>query len=73
MTIYEQMIKNQVPVGNHESDLYAKVTPMSTLIINEYEHRQNVKTFKNNVDKTLWYDIPFAFDPFWKGKSKNNG
>jgi len=71
MSIYEQMIKNNVPIGSHESDLYAKVTPMSTLILQDYEFRHNVKSFRNNVDGKIWYDVPFAYDPFWDKSPKN--
>lgn len=66
MSIYEQMKLANVPLSHHESDLYAKVTPESRAIISTYEFKKNVTTFASQIDHDLWYDIPFAFDPFWK-------
>lgn len=36
------------------------------MIIAIYEFRGIVETFISQIDKTLWYDIPFAYDPFWE-------
>lgn len=74
---YQRLKEAGVPLDNHESDLYAKVTPESTIIITGYENVRkvtgkgaplNVSTFKSNIDGTLWYDIPFAFDPWWEAR-----
>ena len=27
----------------------------------------NVTRFKSQIDHTIWFDIPFAYDPFWIG------
>ena len=66
MTIYEQLKAAGVPISSHESDLYAKKTPESQAIIAAYEFKGIVKTFISQIDKTVWYDIPFAYDPFWE-------
>jgi len=65
MTIYEQLKAAGVPTDSHQSDLYAKKTPESEAIIATYESRSIVTTFISQIDKTIWYDIPFAYDPFW--------
>lgn len=46
-------------LDRHETDLYAKVTPKSKELVNRYEFKTNVTTFKSELDGTLWYDIPF--------------
>ena len=66
MTIYQELKKAGVDLDNHESDLYAKVTPESEKIINFYDHKDNVKRFVSEIDKSQWFDIPFAFDPWWE-------
>ena len=66
MTIYEQLKAAGVPTDSHGSDLYAKKTPESEAIVRAYEFRGIVKTFIDNIEKTLWYEIPFAYDPFWE-------
>ena len=66
MTIYEQLKAAGVPMDSHQSDLYAKKTTESQAIIAACEFRGIVKTFISQIDKTVWYDIPFAYDPFWE-------
>jgi hypothetical protein len=66
MTVYHQLKAADIPTSNHCSDLYCKVTSESRSIIDQYEYKSNVTTFKSNIDGTLWYDIPFAFDPYWE-------
>ncbi len=64
-TIYQQLRAAGVQLDSHESDLYARVTPASDRIVAGYEHRDNVRRFFGD-DGAVWYDIPFAFDPFWE-------
>jgi hypothetical protein len=56
--------------SQHElgSDLYLKVTPTSKVLIEQYEFKGNVTTFKDNIDHELWYDIPFANMAWWDEK-----
>ncbi len=70
MSIYEDMVKAGVPIASHESDLYVKNTPESNLILINYEYRKNVTPFVSKIDNTLWYDIPFAYTPFWDEKER---
>jgi hypothetical protein len=70
LTIYDQLVAAGVPLDSHESDLYAKLTEASTAIIRAYPSRDNVRTFVHQVDHTVWYDIPFAYLPFWEARQK---
>jgi hypothetical protein len=65
VSIYEELKEAGVPVDSHESDLYAKVTPVSRGILARYP-KQSRSCFTSRVDKTAWFDIPFAYDPWWK-------
>lgn len=65
ISIYEEAKRRNIPMSQHESDLYLKVTSDSTRLINDYEFKCNVTTFYNTNDGSRWYDIPFAYDPFW--------
>ena len=62
-TIYQALKRAGVPLDNHESDLYAKDTETSRLIMAQYEH--SFSGFLNQQDGQRWLDIPFAFDPWW--------
>lgn len=65
MSIYEEMRRAGVELSSHESDLYARVCDESRHIVENYEFRESVQIFSSQIDGMLWYDIPFAFDPFW--------
>ena len=72
MHIYERLKAAGVPLDSHESDLYAMVTPVSREIVLAYlrecEHA-GVTQFLSKVDGQIWYDIPFAYLPYWKDGS----
>ena len=65
LSIYEQLTADGHRIDNHESDLYTPVNSASVKLLKAYEFFCNVKIFKSNIDNELWYDIPFAYDPFW--------
>jgi hypothetical protein len=72
-SVYQRLKAAGVPLDNHESDLYAKVTPESKAIIEEYDREPHltwpVSTFISQVDGARWYDIPFAYEPWWEARS----
>jgi len=65
MNIYQELKAAGIEISNHESDLYAKKDANSQAIVKKYQYKKNVRVFINQIDGTLWYDIPFAFAPFW--------
>lgn len=71
MGIYEELKKAGVPTGHNESDLHAKVTPESAAIVAGYEHMAMVSRFTSQIDGEPWYDIPFAYQPFWDAKARS--
>lgn len=66
LNIYERLKAAGVPIDHHESDLYAKVTPESTAIVADYKWKTNTRTFVSQTDNALWYEIPFAYQPYWE-------
>jgi hypothetical protein len=71
-SLYEQLLKAGVKLDHHESDLYAEKTPVSERIIRSYQFRSNVTVFRDNIDHNLWYDIPFAYSPFWEKRRSSS-
>ena len=63
----EQMKPEEID-SQHEigSDLYLKVTPVSTALIKQYDFRKNVTTFVDAINHELWYEIPFANTDWWE-------
>lgn len=66
MSIYTDLKKAGCEISNHESDLYVPVDDISTEIINRYEFKRTIRQFRSRLDDRMYYDIPFAFDPFWE-------
>lgn len=66
-TIYEKAQKEmrQDEISHHESDLYLKKNEVSEKLVKNYEFKNGVKMFVSQIDGMMWYDIPFAYDPFW--------
>lgn len=79
--LYQQLVEVMQPedIDHHNSDLYVRKTKESTRIINQFyiEHPELhkhmfVSTFKSNIPpRCLWYDIAFAYNPFWEGKKEH--
>lgn len=63
--LFEAIKAAEIPYASHESDLYIKRTEESVTILQRYQFRENVRSFKNNIDGLPWFDVPFAYQPFW--------
>jgi hypothetical protein len=62
------MLANGVQIESHYSDMYVPVNDLTTRLLRHYKCRSNVTTFTNRVEGGLWFDIPFAYDPFFTGE-----
>jgi len=78
-TLYERLEEAGIEIDHHYSDLYFKKTDESMKILIEYKKellelsKNNVITysiFTDQINKTLWIDVPFAYDPYWEEKAK---
>lgn len=65
MDIHAEAVKLGVKIGAHESDMYLPVTPETSRLVEQYEFKGNVKMFTSQIDGKKWYDIPFAYQPYW--------
>ena len=65
----EQMKPEEID-SQHElgSDLYLKVTPISIVLIEQYDFKENVTKFRDNINHELWYEIPFGNTDWWESK-----
>jgi len=76
MTLYEEITTAGIPVGCHESDLYFPVTAQSREILSRHPlQKNNATTFRNEAPPNvgeIWYDVPFAYDPFWEVRRKRS-
>ena len=57
-------LKEQIPpeyIDHYYSDLYVKVTPISTDLIEQYEDKFMVSKFVDNIEHKIWYEVPFGY------------
>jgi hypothetical protein len=61
--IYKEMqrVCLESEIDHHESDLYVPVTLATTNIVDMYQYKNNVTTFRCQITGRLYYDIPFAY------------
>ena len=70
MTLYQELVIAGCEIDKHESDLYVKECEKAMSIILRHffcagsTMKMPIK-FVSNIDGGVWWDIPFAYDPFW--------
>ena len=72
LTIKQQLLNlgmKEEEIGNWCSDLHVLKNDISTKFINEYEFKQNVKTFRSEIDGSIWYDVPFAYSEYYNERN----
>lgn len=74
-SIYEQAkaILPKEDIDHHETDLYLRVSPKSTELVNSMKYRNSgmITTFKDNIDGDMWYELPFCY-PYIDSKEYKN-
>lgn len=69
---YETIVELKIPHSNHRSDLYIPVTERTAALLKECSiPESSYSIFKNNIDGELWYDVAFAYMPFWSERTAN--
>ena len=72
MTIYEKAVSTlpASDIDHHASDLYLKYSAESSALVAGYEFKSQVSVFVSPLDHCKWFEIPFAFLPYWSEKCK---
>jgi hypothetical protein len=72
MSLYEELKAAGIETDNHESDLYFPRTKDSEAILKRHPEQNGVvQTFTNQKPPHLgeiWFDVPFAFQPWWDAR-----
>lgn len=66
-SFYQTLKDLGVPLDHHESDLYVRDTPAARLAIKQFGVKATA--FTSQIDGQRWFDVPFAYEPFWAKKS----
>jgi len=67
MSLYTDLIAAGVPVDNHESDLYCLASDEARRLI--VAHNMRGTSFLSAFDGRVWFDVPFAYDPWWEART----
>lgn len=69
-TLYQDLQAAGIECANWQSDLYFPDTKEAREILAKYPYSASIsKPFKNNINGTVWREVPFAFDPFWAARA----
>ena len=75
--LYDDLIDAGVAVDSHESDLYCQANEHARAILARYPMAKAIaRTFINQAPPNVgqpWFDIPFAYAPFWRAKQERDG
>jgi hypothetical protein len=69
MSLYTEAKELGLEIDHHESDLYLRVCPRAKALLTETYPEAKYTIFRG-TDGNNWYEIPFAFDPFWEAKPR---
>jgi hypothetical protein len=66
-TLYGDLLAAGVPMDSHESDLYFQDTADSRAILARFPESASIaRIFPNQRKGGMWWDVPFAFLPWWE-------
>lgn len=69
MSLYTELVAAGIEVSNWQSDLYFPVTKEAREILARHPvQKANATTFKSQTTGRPYYDVPFAYDPFWEAR-----
>ena len=59
-------------IDTHYSDLYVLKNDISTKFVNGLyvDQKRNVITFVSQIDKKVWYDMPFMYEEYYENRKK---
>ena len=69
MSLYGDLTAAGVEVDHHHSDLYFPANPQTCEILARHPQQKTIaRQFTNQGEGTpgTWFDVPFAYDPWWK-------
>jgi len=69
MSLYEILEYYGIQIGQHESDLYFPKTKQTEKILSYFSgYEKTHSVFIEQESRKPWYEVPFAYDPYWRDK-----
>ena len=70
MSLYAQLRAAGCVIDHHESDLYVEATPEALTLI--LASGCAYSAFQHQILQRRWYDVPFAYEPWWQAKGRSS-
>ena len=72
-SLYHELKSAGIELDSHYSDLYVKDSPQARAIIQRHMDKKArfPSLFISQIDGKPWFDIPFAFMPYWELRAKS--
>ena len=64
-SLHAECVERGIECDNHKSDLYIPVTPETTALCSQFGHEPTKFIHQGRAGMEQWYDVPFAFVPWW--------
>lgn len=69
-SLYGDLLAAGVPMDSHESDLYFPDTSQTREILARFPYSAKIaRRFIDRIDNEIWWDVPFAFLPWWEKRT----
>ena len=69
MSLYEVLEYYDIQIGSHASDLYFPKTEQTKKILSYFSgYEKTHSVFIEQESRKPWYEVPFAYDPYWRDK-----
>jgi hypothetical protein len=68
-SLWDEIEARGIPYDHHESDLYIPVTAETRELVSRYDKNRTATVFKSQTDGKMWFDIPFAYLPWWEKRT----
>jgi hypothetical protein len=70
-SLYADLMAAGIVIDNHESDLYFPKTPATEAILARHPDKKAIATiFHHSGNGATWFDVPFAYLPYWEAKGR---
>jgi hypothetical protein len=65
VSIHQKAVLAGLEIASHCSDLYIPVNAISAELVKLHGHKSTLRQFTSQIDGKQWYEIAFAYDPYW--------
>lgn len=75
LTLYQKCLAHKIETDHYESTLYIEAGEIANRLVLEYANKfpSCINSFRCRVTGNRWWEIGFAYDPFWQAQAGAGG